>query len=256
MGGTANLLIPAPYTGMSSRAAHLKRKPPSSEPGTDYYMPIGTPLRSPTRCRIADIGGGIVPATGRFVTFDDGVRWMRALHLSQWLCREGDWLDAGEVFGLSGASGYGSEFFGARSPDDAGMIQRTGGPHVHMTAFRGRGYTFGALGTVDFHAMTGGAVAGGGLSPALPRRNRHMNLYRCTNIDGNGNAGVAVLNDAAPVRSLSKAGSNPLVILDKYSGSAAQIKKWEKVVGMTPIVVTRDEFEVAMSLVQQTRGGQ
>lgn len=156
-------LIPAPYTGMSTWRAHTRRTPPSSEPGTDYYMPIGTPLRAPTRCRVVDVGGSVVPATGRFVTVDDGTRWLRFLHLAEWRSREGDWLDPGEVFGLSGASGYGSEYFGASS-----MAQfpwaRTGGPHVHVTAFRGRGYTFGSSGTVDFHAMTGGVVAGGSTS--------------------------------------------------------------------------------------------
>lgn len=155
-------LIPAAYSGMSTRAAHLRRTPPSSEPGTDYYTPRGTTLRAPTRCRVVGVGGGIGPATGRFVTLDDGTRWIRYLHMLRQDVRVGDDLDPGEAFGLSGASGYGSEHFGATSDFDAAMIRRTGGPHVHVTAFRGRGYTFGSSGTVDFHALTGGAVAGGG----------------------------------------------------------------------------------------------
>lgn len=157
-------LIPAPYSGMSSWSAHRRRKPPSSEPGTDYYMPRGTVLRAPSRCRVVVVGGGIQPATGRFVTLDDGTRWIRYLHMLRQDVRVGDELDPGEAFGLSGASGYGSEHFGASSDNDAAMIRRTGGPHVHVTAFRGRGYTFGSAGTVDFHALTGGAVAGGGSS--------------------------------------------------------------------------------------------
>lgn len=161
-------LIPAPYSGMSSWSAHQRRKPPSSEPGTDYYMPIGTRLHAPTACRVVGVGGGIAPATGRFVTLDDGVRWYRYLHLSRADVRVGDQLAAGQYFGLSGASGYGSEFFGVSNVNDAAMIRRTGGPHVHVTAFRGRGYTFGSAGTVDFHAMTGGAVAGGAPAPPPP----------------------------------------------------------------------------------------
>lgn len=157
-------LIPAPYSGVSSWSAHQRRKPPSSEPGTDYYMPRGTVLRAPARCRVVGVGGGIQPATGRFVTLDDGTRWIRYLHMLRQDVRVGDELDPGEAFGLSGASGYGSEHFGASSDNDAAMIARTGGPHVHVTAFRGRGYTFGSAGTVDFHALTGGAVAGGGSS--------------------------------------------------------------------------------------------
>lgn len=156
-------LIPAPYTGMSTRLAHTRRVPPSSEPGTDYYMPIGTPLGAPTHCKIVSTGGGIGPATGRFTIVDDleGGRWLRFLHLLEWARGKGDVLEPGEYFAKSGASGYGSEFFGAASPTDPAMIRRTGGPHVHVTAFKGRAMTFGNSGTVDFHALTGGAVAGG-----------------------------------------------------------------------------------------------
>lgn len=162
-------IVPAPYTGMSTRSAHLVRRPPSTEPGTDYYMPIGTPLVAPADCVVVAIGGGVQPATGRFVLLDDGTRWLRALHLSRFEVNAGDQLRKGrDVFGLSGASGYGSEFFGASNPNDPGMLARTGGPHVHMTAFRGRGYTFGAAGTVDFHALTGGTVAGDGPSAQTP----------------------------------------------------------------------------------------
>lgn len=159
-------LIPAPYTGMSSYTAHLKsRTPPSQEPGTDYYMDRGTPLRAPTDCRVVDIGGGVGPATGRFITLDDGTRWLRFLHLLEWRGRVGQTIEQGEVFALSGSSGYGSEFFGARGMADFPWGD-TGGPHVHVTAFRGRRYEFNTggsrtfAGAVDFHALTGGAVAG------------------------------------------------------------------------------------------------
>lgn len=158
-------LIPAPYTGMSSWAAHQRRNPPSGEPGTDYYMPIGTPLRAPFDGRVVGIGGGIAPATGRFLTMDDGVRWVRFLHLREWRVSVGQTFRAGDVVAISGASGYGSEYFGASSPNDPTMLRNTGGPHVHVTAFKGRAYTFGASGTVDFHALTGGAVAGDGSQP-------------------------------------------------------------------------------------------
>lgn len=165
MGGNATpYLIPAPYTGISTYRAHRNRSTPSSEPGVDYYMPTGTPLGAPARCRVVDIGGGIQPATGRFVTFDDGSRWLRALHLLEWRCRVGDELEGGEIFGLSGASGYGSEFFG-EPRRNADFWNRTGGDHVHMTAFVGRRYTFGrdGRGSVDFHALTGGTAAGGSI---------------------------------------------------------------------------------------------
>lgn len=160
-------LVPAPYTGMSSRDAHLRRNPPSSEPGTDYYMPTGTPLLAPADCRIVAIGGSVTPATGRFVTFDDGTRWARFLHMLDWVARPGDELAQGDLMGISGASGYGSEFFGEPERNDA-FWRNTGGDHVHVTLFRGRAYTFGSSGTIDFHALTGGQVAGGGGAPFEP----------------------------------------------------------------------------------------
>lgn len=177
-------LIPAPYSGMSSWSAHQDREPPSSEPGTDYYMPRGTVLRAPSRCRVVVVGGGTQPATGRFVTLDDGTRWIRYLHMLRQDVRVGDELDPGEAFGLSGASGYGSEHFGASSDKDAAMIRRTGGPHVHVTAFRGRGYTFGSTGTVDFHALTGGAVAGGSNSTPGDNDMSVEDVYNARDNDG------------------------------------------------------------------------
>lgn len=200
MGGSASLVIPAPYTGMSSRSAHLRRNPPSSEPGTDYYMPIGTPLYLPTFCRVVQVGGSVDDATGRFMTFDDGYRWIRALHLLEIWLEVGTYADSSTIFGLSGASGYGSDFFGANSMDDFPW-GNTGGPHVHMTAFKGRRYTWGASGTDDFHALTGGQVASGGntyVPPSAPpfvpyfkrpyaRREKTMFAYQV--IDGAGKLG-------------------------------------------------------------------
>lgn len=155
-------LIPAAYTGISSWQAHRNRSTPSSEPGTDYYMPTGTPLGAPARCRVVEVGGSIYPATGRYVVLDDGTRWLRYLHLSRWLCSVGDELEPGQVFAESGASGYGSEMFGEPSRN-AAFWANTGGDHVHVTAFEGRGYpaVWNGSGTVDFHALTGGKVASG-----------------------------------------------------------------------------------------------
>lgn len=147
------LLRPAPYTGISSRDAHLRRNPPSREPGVDYYMPTGTPLAAPADCVVVENGGSIHPATGRYTTLEVGHRWIRYLHLKEWWRKPGDRLERGEGFGASGASGYGSEFFGEPSRN-AAFWRNTGGDHVHVTAFKGRGYTLGASGTDDFHAIS------------------------------------------------------------------------------------------------------
>lgn len=184
MGGGGAYLIPAPYTGMSSWDAHNRRVPPSKEPGTDYYMPRGTELRAPVAGRVVEVGGGIGPATGRYVVIDDGERWLRFLHLLRSLVRAGQELERAEPFAISGASGYGSEHFGAASDDDPAMIRRTGGPHVHVTAFRGRRLTLGRAGTVDFHAFTGGQVAGGASPSSITPKGSRMTIYVRRESDG------------------------------------------------------------------------
>lgn len=151
---------PAPFTGKSTWDAHNRRNPPSSEPGIDLYMPTGTQLVAIADCTVIALGGGIGPATGRFVTVDDGVRWWRFLHNADWgNLWVGKHLKQGEPLCRSGASGYGSEFFGEPSRN-AAFWRNTGGDHVHVTAFRGRAYTFGAGGTVDPENLIGPALAG------------------------------------------------------------------------------------------------
>jgi murein DD-endopeptidase len=129
---------------MSTYWAHNHREPPSSEAGVDYYCPIGTPIRAAGPGRIVEIGGGTLPATGRFVTIDlDDGRRVRYLHLSRWVSGMGinARVSKGQTVGYSGASGYGSEFFGA---DSVGKIPaNTGGPHVHATLWPTHAYRFG-----------------------------------------------------------------------------------------------------------------
>jgi murein DD-endopeptidase MepM/ murein hydrolase activator NlpD len=127
---------------MSTYRAHTRRVPPSSEAGVDYYCPIGTPIRAAGPARVVDIGGGIVNATGRYVTIDllDGRR-ARYLHLSRWKASIGQIVDKGTIIGYSGASGYGSEFFGATSVSRIPL--NTGGPHVHATLWPTHAYKFG-----------------------------------------------------------------------------------------------------------------
>lgn len=183
-------LRPVPYTGISTFKAHTRRIPPSQEAGVDYYCPIGTPVVAGALGQVHEIGGGIKPATGRFVTIDyfDGRR-IRDLHLSQWRVKPGEFVRPDTVIGLSGASGYGSEFFGASSPTDAAMIRRTGGPHVHRTLWPTHRYTYGIhAGTLDFELYASGTPAGGaaGTLPsttiptpdlALLRRRKENGMY-------------------------------------------------------------------------------
>jgi murein DD-endopeptidase MepM/ murein hydrolase activator NlpD len=152
---------------MSSWSAHQQRTTPSSEPGTDWYCPIGTPVLSPADGRIYAYGASLGPATGRWVGIDFTNGWrFRAMHFSDFIRTRGT-LERGEPFAYSGASGYGREDW---SSDPA-----TGGAHVHGTLWPEQIMRFGYRTingirmpyTIDFmaHADIGGATAGVGATP-------------------------------------------------------------------------------------------
>lgn len=169
----SGLLLPVGERTMSSWATHQRRVPPSSEPGTDFYCPIGTPVLAPANGVIYGYGTSVIPATGRWVGLhlENGMAW-RAMHFSR-LAKTSGFVRRGEVVGYTGASGYGSEFFGASRVDDPEMIRRTGGPHTHVTLWptydKRFGYNklTGKPYTVDFmqYADTSGSAAGGGSTP-------------------------------------------------------------------------------------------
>jgi hypothetical protein len=158
-------LRPVNPTGICSWLTHKHRVPPSQEAGVDYYCPIGTPIRAAANGRVVSVAGNISAATGRFITIDlDDGRRVRYLHLSQWLVKTGDRVFRGQIIALSGASGYGSEFFGGSSL--ATIPANTGGPHVHTTLWPTHAYSFGTnASTLDLELYTekspfatGGAV--------------------------------------------------------------------------------------------------
>lgn len=129
-------LRPVPFTRTSSWFSHQLRRPRSTEPGTDLYCPIGTPVLAPADGRVYAVGTSIGPATGRWVgiDFNDGRRF-RALHLARIDKWPGQTVRRGEVIGLSGASGYGEE--------DWSWNPATGGAHVHVTLWPSRQMLFG-----------------------------------------------------------------------------------------------------------------
>lgn len=160
-----DLLLPVGERRMSSWAQHQRRSPRSSEPGTDFYCPIGTPILAPADGVIYGTGSFIGPATGRWVgvEFDNGMCF-RALHLSR-IVRFSGRVRRGEVLGYSGASGYGEE--------DWSWNPVTGGAHVHVTLWptHMRRFGYDAAGrpfTVDFMAHVGGEPAGGEAAPFDP----------------------------------------------------------------------------------------
>lgn len=167
---------PVPNYGtkwLSSYSAHTRRSPKSSEPGVDYYCPIGTPLLSLGDGVVSIVAGGITPATGRYVkvNLDDG-RSFRYLHLARSLKTAGQRVRKGEAIALSGASGYGSEFFGA--PTLAQIPANTGGPHVHATLWPTHDMRFGYRAdgspySLDLELYVDkSATAGGGATPFPP----------------------------------------------------------------------------------------
>ncbi len=145
MGGTAGYARPVqPVDGrMSSWRAHTNRGVPSTEPGTDYYCPIGTPVRAAASGRVVDVGDSINPATGRYVTIDlDDGRRVRYLHLLRRHVSIGDRVQWGGHIADSGASGYGEA-------DWSWNVAETGGAHVHMTLWAHHEYKFGRYATLD-----------------------------------------------------------------------------------------------------------
>ena len=143
MGASAGYCRPVNPTGMASWEAHTNRYVPSTEPGTDYYCAVGTPIRAAASGRVVDVGDSIYPATGHYVTLDlDDGRRCRYLHLSRRHVNVGDRVQWGQHIADSGATGYGEQ-------DWSWNIAETGGAHVHMTLWAHQRYTFGRYATID-----------------------------------------------------------------------------------------------------------
>jgi murein DD-endopeptidase MepM/ murein hydrolase activator NlpD len=118
---------------------HITRPGGSRNPGTDYAVPTGTPIKAIADGTVTDIVQTFRGAGGRmiFVSFQGGYN-ADYLHLSRIDVVPGQVVKQGEVIGLSGASGLGSE---------------TGyGPHLHLAFRRGGTPTMG-IGNIDFETV-------------------------------------------------------------------------------------------------------
>lgn len=132
---------------------HKTRTPASVNPGTDYAVPTGTPVKAIADGTIA----GVVPTfkgSGGRMVFQDFPSGHKAdyLHLSRIDVTTGQEVKQGDVIGLSGGSGLGKE--------------NGYGPHLHLSFRVGGRHTMGA-GNIDFEAFLaqqGGAPA----KPAAP----------------------------------------------------------------------------------------
>jgi murein DD-endopeptidase MepM/ murein hydrolase activator NlpD len=132
--------------------AHKARK--SVNPGTDYVVGIGVPVVAVADGVVVGTTTTIAGAGGRMVFLDtttDGYNF-DYLHLSRVDVSPGQAVKQGQVLGLSGASGKGSE--------------RGYGPHLHLSARIGGKHVNGA-GNFDYEAFLAGQ-GGATAAPAAP----------------------------------------------------------------------------------------
>jgi len=130
----------------SSFDAHRARtNPPSRNPGTDYGVPTGTPVKAIADGTITGIVETIRGAGGRmiFQSFAEGYN-ADYLHLSKINVTPGQVVKQGEVIGLSGGSGLHSENGYA--------------PHLHL-AFRKGGTSTVGVGNLDFETFVSASIS-------------------------------------------------------------------------------------------------
>lgn len=99
-------------SGFNPRRKHPVTGRISPHNGTDFAMPIGTPITAPANGRVERVANH--PAAGRYIVVrhDNGYR-TRYLHLSRQLVSQGDRINMGDRIALSGNTG------------------RSTGPHLH-----------------------------------------------------------------------------------------------------------------------------
>jgi hypothetical protein len=114
---------------------HRDRSPASSEPGTDYGCAYGSTVYAVEAGQVTYVKTTNSGGMGRVVEYrlTDG-RTTRSLHMSAVWVAVGQRLSRGQALGLSGASGYGDDWYY--------------GPHDHQTLWDGPAWSGP---TIDFH---------------------------------------------------------------------------------------------------------
>jgi len=120
---------------------HISRTPASKNPGTDYAVPTGTPIKAVADGTITGIVTTFTGSGGRiiFQSFPSGHN-ADYLHLSRIDVQPGQAIKQGQIIGLSGASGLGKE--------------NGYGPHLHFSFRVGGKSTMGA-GNIDYEVFLG-----------------------------------------------------------------------------------------------------
>jgi murein DD-endopeptidase MepM/ murein hydrolase activator NlpD len=141
----------------SSFDDHKRRTKPSVNPGTDYGVATGTPVKAIADGTITGVVPTFAGAGGRmiFQSFPSGHK-ADYLHMSRIDVVAGQQVKQGDVIGLSGASGLGKE--------------NGYGPHLHLSVRVGGQPTMGA-GNIDFEkllAEQGATPAPASVTPAKP----------------------------------------------------------------------------------------
>ena len=116
-----------------------RTNPPSRNPGTDYAVPMDTPVKAIADGVVSGTVQTISGAGGRmiFLSFPSGHN-ADYLHLSKILVQKGQSVKQGEVIGYSGGSGFGSN--------------TAYGAHLHLS-FRMGGQPTMGTGNLDFEKM-------------------------------------------------------------------------------------------------------
>ena len=110
----------------------------SVNPGVDYPVKIGTPVKAIADGVIVKTVNNTLGAGGRMVLIKHGEYKADYLHLSKILCVPGKAVKAGDVIGLSGASGKGKE--------------RGYGAHLQLPVRKGGKFLMGK-GNLDFEGL-------------------------------------------------------------------------------------------------------
>jgi murein DD-endopeptidase MepM/ murein hydrolase activator NlpD len=130
---------------------HKNRKvSPSRNPGTDYGVATGTPVKAIADGTVTGVVNTFTGSGGKmiFLSFPSGHN-ADFLHLSRIDVQPGQVVKQGQVIGLSGGSGLGS--------------MNGYGPHLHLSVRVGGKPTMGA-GNIDFEKL----LADQGVAPTAP----------------------------------------------------------------------------------------
>lgn len=236
---------------------HKNRNPPSQEPGTDYGSGYGSNVYAPEAGVVVDIQTRPQGASGRFVCIDlDDGRRTRTLHLSAIKVRTGQRVKRGQVVALSGASGFGDNWYY--------------GPHAHQTLWSTQQYRFCSTCTIDFAKYVGSPtpppqppqeddvpkLTKVGIDKKTPQRVTSDQEYIRLNDDGAVSVFTSphdvVMGEFALIFEVVTASSNPKASIAVYpvianlnsSGNTVSVTT----VGLQENVVTTSKTAVSISL--------